>query len=175
MKRVFEKKTVWLTAAAVLLVCCMSVGSAMAYFTTYASASGGQVISLGSETKIHETVSNWTKHITIENTGENECYIRVKVFAGSQFTLDYTDATGSWEQRNNDGYWYYKAIVPAGKTTEELLAHITVPDDQKSSFNVVVVQECTEVLYDASGNPYADWTKVIDTTTGISSGNGGGN
>ena len=31
-------------------------------------------------------------------------------------------------------------------------------------FNVIVVQECTPVLYDENGNPYADWNAVADST-----------
>lgn len=167
MRRFLKKKTVWLTAAAVILIGCISIGPAMAYFTTYTKAAGSQTISLGSSTTIRETFSNWTKHIMIDNTGENPCYVRVKVIAGSQFTINYTDSTGNWYD-GGDGYWYCKQIVPVGGSTAQLDAKITVPDSMKTEFNVVVVQECTGVLYDANGNPYADWTQKIDTTTGIS-------
>ena len=51
--------------------------------------------------------------------------------------------------------------------TKELLAEITIPEDLKDSFNVVVIQECTQVLYKEDGTPYADWSKIIDTTTDI--------
>lgn len=30
-------------------------------------------------------------------------------------------------------------------------------------FNVIVIQECTPVLYDENGNPYADWNVILDT------------
>jgi len=174
MRKFFKKKAVWLTAAAVLVIGCVSVGPAMAYFTTYTSAAGSQVISLGAQTKIEEPkVENWTKHIDIKNTGTNDCYVRVKAFCGDQFTIDYTDESGNWETRNNDGYWYYKPVVAPNATTSQLLAKINVPENLKSSFNVVVVQECTGVLYDTNGQPYADWTQVIDTTTGISEGGSG--
>ena len=42
-----------------------------------------------------------------------------------------------------------------------------VPQEWKDSFNVVVVQECTPVLYTEDGTPYADWNKKIDTKTDI--------
>ena len=35
--------------------------------------------------------------------------------------------------------------------------------DSEESFNVIVVQECTPVLYDEEGNPYADWNRVMDS------------
>ena len=57
----------------------------MAYFTTYAEAEGSQTLSLGMTTTIPgEEVSDWTKHIRVQNTGDYSCYVRVKVFAGSQ-------------------------------------------------------------------------------------------
>ena len=36
-----------------------------------------------------------------------------------------------------------------------------LPEDfDRDSFNVVVIQECTPVVYDEAGNPVADWTTV---------------
>ena len=53
MKKRFSKNFC-LAAAALTLTAGISVGSAMAYFTTYASASGGAVISLVSTTIVPE-------------------------------------------------------------------------------------------------------------------------
>ncbi len=78
--RRFLKKTVWLTVVAVALAGSMTIHSAIAYSTTYATASGSHSISIGSKTEIVEEFDNWTKHIQIQNTGENECFVRVKVF-----------------------------------------------------------------------------------------------
>ena len=104
------------------------------------------------------------KHIVLTNTGESDCFVRVKVFAGSQITL--TMSGSSWNQ-GEDGYWYYSDIVPVSGNTEELLAKIAVPEEYKESFNVVVVQECTPVLYEEDGTPYADWNRIADTRTDI--------
>ena len=41
MKKKLNKKTLCLTAAALTLTAGLSVGSAMAYFTTYVTAQGG--------------------------------------------------------------------------------------------------------------------------------------
>ena len=71
MKKKLNKKTLCLTAAALTLTAGLSVGSAMAYFTTYVTAQGGQELSLGfTEVIPDEEVSDWTKHIKIENTGD---------------------------------------------------------------------------------------------------------
>lgn len=164
MKRFRNNKTVWLTAAAVIMAGSMTIHSALAYFTANASAQGGHPISLGSKTDITENFSDWTKHIEIANTGENDCYVRVKVFSGSQFDVEFSGESGAWSQ-GDDEYWYYSEIVPAGGKTSVLNAKINVPTDFEDDFNVVVIQECTPVQFDENGNAYADWTQKIDTTS----------
>ena len=142
----------------------LSVGTAMAYFTTYTEAAGGVELELGfTETIPHEEVTDWTKHIRIENTGNYDCYVRVKVFAGELFqdSLTYGDDSGKWTP-GADGYYYYSDIVPAGGMTEELRVMIDHMDAEQS-FNVIVVQECTLVQYDGNGSPYADWNTIADS------------
>ena len=142
----------------------LSVGTAMAYFTTYTEAAGGVELELGfTETIPHEEVTDWTKHIKIENTGNYDCYVRVKVFAGELFqdSLTYGDDSGKWTP-GADGYYYYSDIVPAGGMTEELRVMIDHMDAEQS-FNVIVVQECTLVQYDGNGSPYADWNTIADS------------
>ena len=164
MKRPLSKITVFLTAAALALTVGLSVKTAMAYFTTYAEAEGGAVLDLGFTTTIpREEVSEWTKHITIENTGSYDCYVRVKIFAGELFQdgLTYSDDNGKWSP-GADGYYYYSDIVPAGGVSEELRVKIDHMDAQQS-FSVIVVQECTPVQYDENGGPYADWSVIADS------------
>ena len=174
MRKFFKRKSTWLAAAALGLTISLSVGSAMAYFTTYAEAEGGYTVSIGSTTKTKEEFSNWTKHVQVENTGDTECYVRVKAFSGSQFPLSYSGEAGAWSQGEDD-YWYYSQILQPGETTSELLIKIeNIPEEFKDSFNVVVVQECTKVLYDENGNPYQDWNQVMDSTSGIKGVNGEG-
>ena len=101
-------------------------------------------------------VEDMTKHIVLVNTGENDCYVRIKVFCGSRFTINYSSAADDkgepyWNLNESDGYWYYRDIVPAGEKTEELLAEIEVPEGFTESFDIVVIQECTPVLYGEDG------------------------
>ena len=157
MKKKFNKKSLCLAAAALALTAGISVNSAMAYFTTYTTAAGDVTISLGSTVTIpEEKVSDWTKHIVIKNTGDYECYVRVKVFAGEkcQDGLVY-QGSQKWSPGEED-YYYYSDIVPAGGETEELQVKIDSKDSEEE-FNIIVAQECTPVLYDDEGKPYADW------------------
>ena len=87
MKR--TRKTIGTAAIALALVAGASAGSAKAYFTTFAAAKGGHQITVDTKSQITEQFSDWTKHIRLANTGTAECYVRVKVFAGSTYLVLY--------------------------------------------------------------------------------------
>lgn len=155
-----------MSAAALGMTAALSLSGASAYFTTYVSAGGSQIVHMGSQTEIHEDVSNMTKHISITNTSAiNDCYVRVKLFYSGQLDITFTDKSESgdlWTYSEADGYWYYGPILPAGASTEILDAKIggLTEEFDKDSFNVVVIQECTPVIYDEAGRPTADWNTV---------------
>ena len=113
------------------------------------------------ETVPDEKVDENGKHVTIKNTGKYDCFVRVKAFAPVELTYNAPD--GGWSAGKDD-YWYYDEVLPAEKTTgSELNITYTFPsgDDKPEEFNIVVIQECTPVLYDEDGSPYADWNHVI--------------
>mgnify|MGYP007083088053 FL=1 len=167
--RKINKKSLCLAAAALTLTAGISAGTAMAYFTTYTEASGGVTLNMGfSETIPKEDFSNWTKHVSVENTGDYDCYIRVKALAGSKYQdgLQYSDSDGKWTP-GEDGYYYYSDLIAPGESTSVLDIRIDSKESD-ASFNVVVVQESTKVLNNENNEPYADWTQIADTseTTG---------
>lgn len=166
-KRERGKNRMWLLVAAALgMTGCLTFEGVSAYFTTYVSAGGSQVVHMGSQTELHEDLSNMTKHISITNTSQiHDCFVRVKVFHSGQLEVSYRDRSesgGLWTYSEEDGYWYYGPILPAGARTEILDAKIgELPENfDRDSFNVVVIQECTPVVYDEAGNPEADWNTV---------------
>ncbi|MCI8639880.1 MAG: hypothetical protein HFG41_12290 [Coprococcus sp.] len=174
-------KIMGMSAAALALTAVLSAESSMAYFTTYVSAGGSQTVNLRTETEIHEDVSKMTKHIGITNTSpENDCFVRVKVFYvdDDKITIECKPAKPveegleeEWyEDKSNDpvlgGYWYYRPLLEAGKTTSILDAKINVPESKeefdKDKFNVVVIYEFTPAIYDEDGNVTYDWSKKLD-------------
>lgn len=162
-----SKKTICLAAAAVALTGTLAVGSAYAYFTTYSEAKGNVVFQMGeTRTEPHEEVKEGKKIVSIENTGDYDCYIRVKAYAGNSYNLSYADGgSGKWYD-GGDGYWYYKDILEAGSTSETVLVNIPKEllediTDEKD-LNVIVIQECTPVQYDDNGEPYADWNVTFE-------------
>lgn len=166
MRRRLSKKTICLAAAAITLTGTLAVGSACAYFTTYSEAEGKVVFELGyTKTIPHEEVSDGQKIISIENTGDYDCYIRVKAYAGAGYGLSYADGGSKKWYDGKDGYWYYKDILPVGATSETVIVNIPpgLLEDVKEGkdLNVIVIQECTPVQYDDDGDPYADWSAVF--------------
>ncbi len=154
----------------------MEAVPSMAYFTTYASAKGGYELQAGTETEIEEEILELTKHIRIVNTGEGDCFVRVKVLAGSLTPVSCLDNSGKWTL-GEDGYWYYQDILPPKAATEELVATIEVPEgmeDMMDSFDVMVIQECTAVLYQEDGTPYGDWNRKMENGKEAGTENGEG-
>ena len=148
-----KKRTLILAVLAVVLVLSASIGSAVAYFTTYATARGGYVIHLGGRTEIEEDIVNNRKTVRIfnraqsdediginnrktvrifnraqsdEDIGKYPVFVRVKAFTDSDGTLDYDANTGSLWQPRNDGYWYYQKAIYAG-TSEHPEGAVTDP------------------------------------------------
>lgn len=153
---------------ALMLAAGTRVQDALAYFTSYTAAQGRVQVSLSfTDTETDDDVSDWTKHISIMNTGTVPCFVRVKVLVSEKYGkyVSYSfQREGSWALEE-DGYWYYDAVLNPGEATEELLAlldRISLNQDtengEQQEFNVIVVQEETRALYDGDGNPYADWT-----------------
>ena len=166
-----KRTTLWLAALAAVLALCASVGTASAYFTTYAQARGGYTIELGDRTEIYERFSQWTKHVAVMSEPDSEpVFVRVRAFWGETYDVEY-DGGAAWTE-GADGFWYCDSILNGGEETPELDIHIVnVPAyvEEGDGFNVVVIYETTPVLYDGNGAPYADWSVTLDagTTGGV--------
>lgn len=167
MRKRFSKKLLCLTAALTLFAGTFAIENAYAYFTTYTEAKGKVRFQMGTtSTRPHEEVKEGKKIVSIENTGDYDCYVRVKAYAGNNYTLSYADGgSGTWSA-GNDGYWYYSKILKTGSVSESVIVNLpkelleAVEDD--TELNVVVIQECTPVQYDEEGSPYADWNAGFD-------------
>ena len=147
---------------AVLLLLGAHMSSAYAYFTAYTQAEGGFPIHLGGKGEIEEKFVNWTKKLVIRADADSQpVFVRAKAF--SAYDLTYDEAEG-WSTES-DGFAYYADPIEAGGSTSELNIHIdNVPQTdvkEGETFNVVVIYEMTPALFDAEGNPYADWTRVL--------------
>jgi len=173
MEKNIGKKTICLAVAAVFLVTCLSVGTTMAYFTTYAVAQGGYSIVLGGmETEIEEEVNlvDPRKEVKIKNTGNTESFVRLKVLTGNVLkeNMQCTEpgGEGKWIAGEDD-YYYFSDVLQPDESTTQLNVSFVFPKEKLEQFNVIIVQECTPVLYDAEGMPYADWNNKADISQSV--------
>lgn len=173
MKNKRINRTVFLAAAGAILTASLSVGSALAYFTAYCTASGAVPVEMGfTETEIEETVKDDGKHIRILNTGVYSCFVRVRVFAPAEIleTISFREPgnEGNWKACE-DGCWCYVPVLEADKRTTELLVGYEFPEDKSpEEFNIVVVCEYSPVFYDENGNPKPDWEFTVSSAEGDS-------
>ena len=87
-----KKRSYILAVLAVVLVLGASIGSAVAYFTTYADARGGYVIHLGGRTELLDELVQGQKVVQISNIANTEddkgkypVFVRVRAFHDSTF------------------------------------------------------------------------------------------
>ena len=169
-------RTGLMTAIAVILVMSAVIGSAWAYFTTYATAKGGITLALGHEEHMDEEFSNWEKVLNITSTGDSRpVYLRARAFS-AKYNVSYSDSQ-NWT-KVGDWMYYEKTLAPGSDledSGDQLRVQIVdVPRSEVdptlkdgNSFNVIVVYESTEVQYDENGNAIdaqnADWNGKVDT------------
>ena len=166
MKYNKNKKIICLVAVACVLLVGIFVKDAMAYFTTYVLTEGREVLNLGfTQTKIEEEIEDGKKIVVIRNTGTADCYVRVRAVVAEQYKGALSDAepdgADNWTAKKGD-FYEYKSVLKAGEATTPLYINIstitTKPGQDAADFNVIVIQECTPVLYDENGNTYAGWS-----------------
>ena len=158
-----NKRTICLTLAALIMAAGLTVGTAMAYFTTYVTADGGAVLKLGfTDTEIKEEVIAGKKELTLTNVGDFPAYVRIKALVGDEHPVVYSEpqeTNGSWELKA-DGYYEYGKFLAPGESTTQI--NVGFDLDGNESFNVIIVQESTPVLYDENGEAYCDWSVKAD-------------
>ena len=162
-----KKRSIILTALALLLVLGAAVGPALAYFSGTVHGEGRHALTLGHVTTIKEDIDqqNKVKILTVNNTGDSPVYVRARAFAPEGIGLSY--AGDGWTR---SGDWYvYGSPVPAGGSSAVLRVTVGPMPTEKDSpdFNVVVVYESTPVQYNADGSAKApDWSmKLVNKGT----------
>ena len=168
-KQLYRRRTVFLAAFALILLFGASLKDSLAYFTTYTTTRGSARLVLGSKTEIEEKIEGFIKKIQIVNTGDADCFVRARIYAGSLLKLTESESVpeggaAHWG-KDADGWWYYESVLKPGEATNILSVEIGVSSELMDldidNFNVIVVQESTPALYQEDGTPYADWNLSI--------------
>lgn len=115
---------------------------------------GGGTVSLAPSIQLHQNIyENNMEQVYVENTSENDAYVRIKIFVLPTATYLIQDIESSLWVKGENNFYYYSAVLPGSESTELINIKVNHP----SSLKAIVVGECTPVIYDESGNPYADW------------------
>ena len=185
-----KNKKLLLALLAVIMVLCVSIGPALAYFTTYTTVKGSKPLAVVPKTKIGEgTVNSTKKEVVVENTGDAPCFVRVKAFAREGVALSlqsganwtggtYDSASGCWV------FTYNKMLMPQMNSIEAndwKTTLLTIGIDLKAlpndveGFNIQVVYESTTAFYnDENGNPIPKWSQdVFDPAKSVQTGGTG--
>lgn len=109
-----KKKHLFLAALAIVLVLCSSIGTAIAYFTTYTGANGGYVIHLGHKSVIHDVYTD-VKEISIQNVadsaddvGKYPIFVRAQVFHGNDSIVSVNlQESPNWTEAHEGNITYY--------------------------------------------------------------------
>ena len=155
-----------LAAVAIALCMLVTAGAAAAYFTTYVSAKGGHVLQLGSEVQIDEKIEGMDKIVSMKNTGDTDAYVRIKLLYSSVTNDVDVQLNENWTA-GSDGYYYYKKVVEPGSVTEDIRSAVTVKEKpnelfMQEEFDVVVIAECTQYIYEGENTPdYQGWKEAI--------------
>jgi hypothetical protein len=182
-----KRKALLAASLVVALVLGMSIVPAGAYFTDSSEANGGVDVTITPSTDIREWYKEGVKHVVISNDPEatSAVYVRAGVFTTAKVAI--SSDNNSWTGPSNEsdwvgptgyGWFYFNKILqpgdfagspdPSNPNGDELTVDITFPTVKSpdkpdgaiegDNFNVIVMYEATPVLYDADGNPYADWS-----------------
>ena len=78
-----------------------------------------------------EAGDTFKKEVSVGNAGLCDCYVRASILYsnddfGKYLTMDYD--TNNWI-KGDDGYWYYKSIVPVGGDTTQLITEVKLADN----------------------------------------------
>lgn len=179
-----KQKKLLLAALAFALILTASIGTAVAYFTANASASGDTPIHLANQTHIEETVHDQAKHLVIVNDDPTaEVFVRAKAFCNTPYTLTYSG--GGWSDGNNDseGWCYYGTALsgsnfsPKNASSELVVSIGNIPGkaEEGDTFHVEVVFESVPAVYNDSGvaDMGASWKTGTSEVTIVTKGGNG--
>ena len=167
-----NKKKILVLAVSVCLVAILAIGGTLAYFTDTDAKTNTFTVG---NVDITLTEPNWegtgsqdapevypgeplAKDPTVENTGSNPCFVRIKVTgldclapaSNITYRTDYmTGKLGDNWVLHTDGYFYYNKVLGVKETTDALFDQIVIPTDltngnADTEFNVVVTAEAVQ-------------------------------
>ena len=150
-KRKWGKKTIAIIIIAVLGLLLMAQ-QVYAYFYQILTVNGTRNIVINNgEITVTSTEDNGQVNLTIQNTGNMESSVRLKVFAVTSKNYEIEDWT-----KEEDGYYYYQEPIQPKETINNIVLPISISDT-----NMITVVESLPTTYQENGIPNVNWNKKI--------------
>ena len=142
-------------AGYVTLVCAVAFGGVTAAYLTHSAAAANNFVVGSQVSSVDETWSppggleegkRYTKKVQVAISGTADCYVRVLAEIADQQMADCVSVNWNqtqWTTKQADGYYYYKAVLPAGQKTEPLFTAISASADL-SEFELIVYEETVQ-------------------------------
>ena len=140
---------------ALVLSLSVTIGGTLAYFSDHESASGGATLNLGGKTEMKEGTSSNEKDIVITNTGKTNMLVRVGIYGPEEMAK--VEVGGDWQYNAKDGMYYYMKVLEPGLDTSASKLKSSMQfkwegDEPDYEFEVTVVHESAQLLFDDNGN-----------------------
>lgn len=140
----------------ILLVAVLMIGGTIAYLVQGSNEVSNTFQVADPGTSVVETGEGNADNKTaqVKNTGNVPVYVRAiavvvsaedsPAVSAEDMTIKYDDSR--WTYVEADGYYYYKAILHVGETTDPLFTGVTnIEAPKDANFSIQVYQECVAV------------------------------
>lgn len=111
-----------------------------------------------------EADSDYTKKVTVRNQKAVPCYVRVSAEitppiaeAGLEVDWNQTD----WTEKQEDGYYYYKNVLPVGETTEPLLTELHATEELDDFSMIVYSESIQSEGFDSPQEAFASYEEGV--------------
>lgn len=146
------KKKVIIVSLALLMTLAVA-GSTFAWFNA-----GDSSVGISNLSTIQVETIGKNENVKVQNKGTGDVYVRVRLvpqwsdpsLSVSNVKLNLNISDDWIDNKDNDGYYYYKDILKSGEITSNILNSIVIPESLEGeyvgeSFNVKVVSEGVQI------------------------------
>lgn len=176
MKKIFKSKKITLSLLLIVGILICATGLVTMALLRASTDTLENTFALGYvTTEIEETfektdiVTTFKKEPVVKNTGENDCYVRVRVTISPEEAVTifgdeqvFGGSKANWGYYN--GYYYYKTALKPGEKTTPLFNTVTIKNeylDTIEGFEVTVYQEAVQAKMNAlDGSSTTDYSKI---------------
>lgn len=178
MKKMLNRRFILIIS--ILLILTAAVGGTVAFLTTRTSEVTNRFESGEVTCKVVEEFDGTTKeNVAIENTGNTTAYIRAAIVgnwvndedevvaSADPWSFD-NEIIGSGWAKGNDGYYYHKAPVDAGKQTSNLFNSYTAPSDGPEGAHLEMTIICQAIQSEPANAVTGVWPVTVGSNGQIS-------